>query len=313
MILEFLGWLFSRKTNEELIKERQNLLIDDFIAEEKGYYNLLNELGLSLLMSLFADKEKDINQPIVAAGSDNLERAVKIFVQCDVGTEMTIIYIACGNHKLVVHLHKTADKEIKIICMDSISDNLYRMELHSVLNRALPKDFIMTTYVPNYPKLGKDFYFSIQSDFHQCGTFACKLARVFSKHDSPEVEKMIQNTRENSGLSRNETVTYEIPAAFLKSTQNTYTKSTIDQFRLKQQVNPRKGYTLENILKRHSDSHYINHFTEKYYFMVMAFASMNSISVIKKTAAKYNAQTIDKSDIENMNKRSRGCKLLSTL
>lgn len=308
----FFGWMFNTKANDELTKERLNLLRDNFIAEEKGYNNQLNGLGLALLMSLFADKENDINQPIIANGSLALVRAVKILVQCDVGTEMTIIFIATGNHKLVVNLQKITDKKIKAICMDSISDNSYRMELNSVLERALPKDFTMTSYMPNYPELKKNKYFSIQSDFHQCGTFACKFARVFTKQDSPEIKQMLQDKTKNSSSSRNETITYDIPAVFLKSIQDTWSRNIIDQYRMKQEVNPRKGYTLENILKKYNNSDYVDHFTEKYYRMIKDFCINHDIAEIKRKITKYNAETISNGDIKKMNEHSR-CHRLSRI
>jgi hypothetical protein len=156
---------------------------DDFIVdmEHEDKNNQLTPKGLSLLMYIFAQKEENANQPVVAGNIASLERVVGLIDDSEPGTELTVIFTASTDtddnwtetlgkkkygrdfssfHKTSLTLRKGLDGKFEVVHLDSISGNtdlieipnkliLKALEINAVRNNREPTK--MLSYEPVYP------------------------------------------------------------------------------------------------------------------------------------------------------------------
>lgn len=251
----------------------------------------LSPKGLAILSHLFAEKEDDPRQPLIASSSDALSHIAQLMFESKNGTQCAVIFQPAGDgdlpygvssgHKTTVHFEKK-DNGLFVICTDSVNNDwtyefIKQKILSSINKQESDKIFF---YKPD-----KSCKAARQKDVYQCGIFAIKDARELNRNRS----KYILD---------NNTYTYTVQnPAYFKMVQSEREQDEYAQ-RFSESAANRKNESLATVYqkKRVKSSEnplpYVGYFSRKYFILVKKYWEENQSNndKMRSDISQYDAQ-----------------------
>jgi len=287
----------------------------------------LSPKGLALMSYLYAEKDKNESQPLIASSIEDFIHLIKLIDKSPAGTSLVIIFQPTdsrakdteGDYKYGSYIaefptaHKTVfkverrDSDILLLNMDGTNKELYgsvgqivaKSALKPHSKESIPKERKVTELIYAYqknpkvpnPKDGEEIALTRQIDEYQCGVFAHKDARQLTRDEAIMTNAF---SPESAVKFRNKTIPdlhhYDLPPEYFKGTQSSVYTDYADKLHGEKVVS-RGGKTLKQVHEKHGPGGYVQHFAQKYHDQVTNFLDKNKEhpDVVREAVEKYDA------------------------
>lgn len=252
----------------------------------------LSAKGLALMSYLYAIKDHNKKQPIIASSVNDFKHMIRLIDKAQPGTKVTVTFqsidapgqfwprVISKSHKTLVKLERTEDG-VRIIHMDPTNNSLYGQYCQSLAVEALEENVKMTQMPKEHPvvlkptalkfayqrnpknpkadsKKPQTAVFSRQVNEYECGVIVSKDGRVLNRDDHFSDQVF---TIENYDASK-QYYLYDLPPQHLKSVQSRPFAEYVLKEHGDKKAN-RSQKTLAHIYQKHPELSYTQHFSEK--------------------------------------------------